>query len=284
MSDNTLYGRMSEIRDLINIPRKQHVLLQDRAMWHKLCDSMDAIEDTEKVLENFLKEDVKSSNKSIEHLPPYEVLDTVVAQQAAVKNLHGAFNLSYTEDSSLAKIRQVCIDAMEDSTDRGDENDSIKILDLITTQRSIFWKSLNDIVKTLKKEDLKHRRKFAGERLSSAFQGTTYPFEKIYDAIFSEDSPHALIAGFYVDEILKSVEKFKTGLEKRGEPDDNISYIYENLDYSLQQIKAYFTKETPTHIKEKDVYIFAYFVRRQVRELEQIAQDLDNEYNREYIS
>ena len=39
----------------------------------------------------------------------------------------------------------------------------------------------------------------------------------------------------------------KAGLKERGEPDDNISDIYENLDYSLRHIKAYFhqKKETP---------------------------------------
>ncbi|MYB63148.1 hypothetical protein F4X73_00535 [Candidatus Poribacteria bacterium] len=57
MINDTLYERMNRIRDLINIPCKQHILLQDRVVWNALCDSMDAIEDIEKVLEDYLKEE-----------------------------------------------------------------------------------------------------------------------------------------------------------------------------------------------------------------------------------
>ena len=73
-------------------------------------------------------------------------------------------------------------------------------------------------------------------------------------------------------------------LKERGEPDENIIDIYENIDYSLNHIRAYFDNKKETHLCKKDVYIFAYFARRQVRELESIAQDIDKEYNQGYIS
>lgn len=287
MINNTLYERMNRIRDLINMPRRQHVLMQDLPMWHILCESMDAIEDTEKVLEDFLKEDVDDSDAGIGISPAFDILDSLVAQQSAVVELYKALAIPYSGDSSLEKIRQICIEAMDKVTDIGNTKpiNSVDIPELIAIQRSILRKFLNNVIKTLTKEEMTHREKFKGRRLSSAFGFITYPFEKIFDAIFSENSPHALLVDAHVDQILRSVGEFKAGLEEREEPYDNISDIYENLDYSLQHIKTYFHEKKETHLhNKKDVYIFAYFARRQVRELEYIAQEKDNEYSEKYIS
>jgi hypothetical protein len=286
MIKNTLYERMSEIRDLINIPRKQHILLQDHAMWHMLCDAMDDIEDTEKVLEDFLKEDVDSSDKGIEFLPAYDVFDSLIAQQASVEKLHESLKIPYIKDSSLENIRQICIDTKEHLKNKeiGKALIPTNIPDLIANQRYIFRKILNRVINTLRDKELEHRRKFKSKKLSSTFHITSYWFEKIYDAIFSEKSPHVFMVGGHVDSILSSVNEFKSDLKERGEPDDNISDIYENIDYSLNHIKAYFHNNKDTHLQEKDVYIFAYFARRQVRELENIAQCLDEKYSQEYIS
>ena len=285
MNNNTLYERMNRIRDLINMPHRQHALMQDLSMWDMLCESMDAVGDTEQALEDFLKEDVNGSDAGIRISSTFDVLDALVAQQSAVKELYEALVIPYSGDSSLKKIRQTCIEAMEEVTDIGNAKafNSVEIPELIGIQRSILRKFLNNVIKTLTKEELAHRKKFEGKRLSSAFGHITYPFEKIFDAIFSENSPHALLVDAYVDQIWGSVDEFKAGLEERGEPDDNISDIYENLDYSLRHIKAYFHQEKETHLHKKDVYIFAYFARRQVRELEYIAQEKDNEYSEKYI-
>ena len=287
MINNTLYERMNRIRDLINIPRRQHILMQDLSVWQMLCESMDTIEDTEKALEDFVKEDVNSSDAGIGILSAFDILDYIVAQQSAIVDLYEPLAIPYNKDSSLEKIRQICIEAMEKATEVGDTKsiNSVDIPELIAIQRSILGKFLNNVIKTLTKEELEHRKKFEGKRLSSAFGFITYPFEKIFDAIFSENSPHVLLVEAHVDQILRSVDEFKAGLDEREEPDDNISDIYENLGYSLQHIKAYFHKKEETHLhNKKDVYIFAYFARRQVRELEYIAQEKDDEYSGKYIS
>ena len=286
MINNTLYERMNRIRDLINMPRRQHVLMRDLSMWDMLCESMDAVEDTEQALEDFLKEDVDGSDAGIGISSAFDILDSLVAQQSAVAELYEALAIRYNGDPSLEKIRQTCIEAMEEVTDIGKTKsiNSVDISELIAIQRSILRKSLNNVIKTLTKEELYHRKKFEGKRLSSAFGFITYPFEKIFDAIFSENSSHALLVDAHVDQILGSVDEFKAGLKEREEPDDNISDVYENLDYSLRHIKAYFHKKKETHLHKKDVYIFAYFARRQVRELEYIAREKDDEYSGKYIS
>lgn len=286
MIKNSLYERMRKIRDLINMPRKQHILLQDKAMWHMLCNAMDDIEDTEIVLEDFLTENVDSIDKDVEFMPAYDVFDSLIAQQTSIEKLHESLKIPYTKDSSLENIRQICIDTKEHlkNEEIGKIHISANIPDLIANQRYIIRKILNKVINSLRDEELKHRRKFKNKKLSNTFHITSYWFEKIYDAISFEKSPHVFMVEGHVDSILSSVNEFKDDLKERGEPDDNISDIYDNLDYSLEHIKAYFDNNKDTYLQEKDVYIFAYFARRQVRELESIAKYLDEEYSQEYIS
>ena len=307
--------RIKEIRDLINKPRKQSVLMQNSAMWLMLCSCMDAVQDTEEALESYLMKDKDndSSGTGSRYLIVYGALQALFIQQEAVKNLHQSLDISYTEDSSLKEIRDIHRDAVGSPTKRGDreafnfinrstltfrgfrlaieyprksddEKRETKRIDvnipkLIEVQKRNLKKVLNEVIETLKEEEAEHKRKFSNQSLMSAFSHTTYPFEKIFDAVVSKDSPHVEIIESHVDGVLRCVEDFKTRLKERGEPDDNISDIYENLDHSLQQIKVYFRNPSESNITEKDLYIFAYFARRQVTELEAIARELDEMYS-----
>ena len=137
-------------------------------MWNMLCESMDTVEDTEKVLEDFLKKDVDDSDTGIIGISPaYDVLDYLVAQQSAVVELYEALAISYSGHSSLEKIRQICIEAMDKVIDIGNTKpiNSIDIPELIAIQRSILRKFLNNVIKTLTKDELAHREKFKGEKI-----------------------------------------------------------------------------------------------------------------------
>ena len=309
-----LYQKMSTIRDLINSPRKQHILFQDSILWAMLCSCMDTIEDTELALESFLNLDTDSSNEGRNYLRIYGALQALIVQQEAVENLHEALGIQYTEDSSLEKIRHIRIDAAGHPTNRGNKKafnfinrstlssqvfqlityyrknsgngklnseheENIKVPDLIATQKNVFVDVLNNIIKILKEEEVEHRKKFMDKKLIGAFQHTSYPFQKVLEATLSIDSPHAGLVSGNVDQILKSIEMFKAGLMERDEPDDNIEHIYENLDYALQHIKAFFHNNNGTHICRKDAYIFADYAQRQIDELQEIAREIDERYS-----
>lgn len=159
------------------------------------------------------------------------------------------------------------------------KHEDINVPDLIATQKSVFVDVLNNIIKTLQKEEIEHRKRFTGRKLTDAFQHTSYLFQKVLEATISPDSPHVEPVGVHIDHILKSIEAFKTGLKKRDEPDDNFAYVYENLDYALQNIKAYFHASQETHIHREDTYILADFAQRRVEMLEEIAQEIDERYS-----
>ena len=310
---NPLYQKMSKIRDLINSSRKQNILLQDNILWHMLCSCMDTIEDKEEALESFLRDDSNSSNEGDNFLRIDGAMQALYVQQEAVKNLHEALNIPYTEDTAIEKIRDIRNDASGHPTNRrnkkafnfisrptltphsfklltfsrtniSDSNlqyksEDINVADLIETQKDLFVDVLNNVIETLQEEEVEHRKKFSGKKLADAFLHTSYPIQKVFEAIQNPDSHHAKLVGNYVDEILKSVEAFKTGVKERDEPDDNFADTYKNLDYALQNIKAYFHAPQRTHIHREDTYIFADFARRQVGILKEIAQEIDERYS-----
>lgn len=305
--------KISEIRDFINSTssRKKQELMQDSANWSMLCSSMDIIEDMEYALESYLTEDPNISEIGRMYLLIFGAMQALYVQQDAIKHLHDVFDITYTMDPSIKDIREIRNDAAGHPTNRGNkkafnfitrinlgvhdfhlttfdrnhniEHREINIPDLIATQRSVFLDALDKVIDTLKEEKMEHRKKFEGKKLVDTFSDTTYPFEKIFDAVLNEHSDHAPLVGFYVDRILNCYRAFRDGLKERSEPDDNMSYEYEHIEYALKQIKDYFDNTQKTHIQDNDLYVFACFVRQKIDELIETTRYIDERYNSESV-
>ena len=306
-----LHKRIGEIRDLIDEPRKEHSLNQDSTLFLMLRSCIEVIEITETALESYLKKDTDSSDIGIEFLNMFGALQALYVQQEAIRNLHEAIKIPYTEHPSIEMIRHIRTDAAGHPTNRGNKKafnffsvwnyegqglelitgypttseirppkrSRIDIAHLIDTQKSVFTEVLNNVIETLREEQVVHRKKFAGETMTSVFQITDHSFSTIYDIAHSPDSPRDPLVLGCVDDILKAIDKFKTGLKEREESDDTISYRYENLDYALQHIKKCFGNGKETHIDRKDAYIFAHFAEHEVQKLKEIAQEIDERYS-----
>ena len=309
-----LNERMEEIRKFINStsPRKKEALLQNNAIWNMLCSCMDIIEDLEYALESYLAENHENAETGRKYLLIFGALQALYVQQDAVKNLHKALDIPYTRDPSIVEIREIRNDAAGHPTNRrnkefifinrsflgvhnfklmkldptksnggslNSEDVDINVADLIATQRNIFMEVLDNVIETLKEEEVEHKKKFADKKLAGVFSGTTYPFEKIWDTVLHPDSAHAYLVDGYVEKISGSIQAFKDGLKERGEPADHISDIYEPLEYSLRHIKAYFDKGNKTHIQREDTYVFVSFIQQQVDILREFAQHLDDKYS-----
>ena len=115
--------------------------------------------------------------------------------------------------------------------------------------------------------------------MTSAFQTTGYFFSKISEIANPSDSSYDPLVLGCVDDILKAIGEFKEGLKERGEPDDTVSHMYENLEYALRQIRDCFDVEKETHINRKDAYMLAHYAEREVQELKEIAQEIDERYS-----
>ena len=305
---------VEEIRKLINRPRKQYALLQDRAMWAMLCSSMDTIEDTELCFDAFLTEDIDRADDGVKYVFVYGVLQALFVQQDAVQNFHEALNIPYTQDPSLENIRDIRNDSVGHPTKRGGgqghsynfiaritlgsqgfqlrtiyrdgQQDCIKnvnVPELIATQRDVFVDVLDNVIKTLENEEMEHRKNFEGKKLAGVFSSTSYPLSKIFEAILNPKSTHAQLGEVHVDQILKSIEAFKVGLKDReileAYEEEGGRHTLELLAYPLQKLQTYFRNPAETYINEKDAYIFAHFVSTQIQELRQIAREIDEEYS-----
>lgn len=312
--NSLLTERMEKIREFINItsPRKQEALLQNNAMWNMLCSCMDIIEDLEYALESYLAENPENAETGRKYLLIFGVLQALYVQQDAVKNLHKALDIPYTMDPPIEEIREIRNDAAGHPTNRrnkefifinrsylgihkfklmkldttksnggslNSEDVDINVADLIATQRNIFMEVLDNVIETLKEEEVEHRKKFSDKKLAGVFSDTTSPFSKIWDAVLRPNSDHAYRVDHYIYQISKSIEAFRDGLRERGEPDDRSSDIYEKLEYALQHIKDFFSPESNTHIQWDDAYIFVCFINQQVDVLKKFAQDIDDTYS-----
>ena len=312
-----LCERVNEIRNLTEIdnPRKEHLLRQNMTKWLMLGSCMNTIEITEKALESFLTEETDSYSRGEIYLRISGALQILVTQQEAVKNLHNALDINLLKDSSIKEIvkniQRIRVSATGHPTDikigereafgyingrnfgpqgfelftdypEGDprfQHEYVDIPHLIATQKDILIDVLDKVIEKLKEEEVEHKKKFAGEKLTKALQITTHFFSYIYEAATSPNSPHVLGVVNYVEGILNAIDEFKTGLKNRGESDDAISWRYENLDYALQHIKGCFGSGIETHINRKDAYIFAKFAQQEVKVLKEIAEEIDERYS-----
>lgn len=63
-----------QIRDFINSPRKQHILLQDHADWNKLCSSLDVVGDTELAIDAYMENINEPASDGQKYLILYGIL------------------------------------------------------------------------------------------------------------------------------------------------------------------------------------------------------------------
>ena len=192
-----LHERIDEIQDLIDEPRKQHSLNRGSALFLMLLSCIEMIKITEKALAGYLKSNTDSSDVSVEFLNMFGVLQALYVQQEGVKNLHEALDIPYTEDPLIKMIRHVRTDAAGHPTNRGNKkafnffsvwNFEVRGLELITgyssetadgtripkrtcislshfidTQKNVFREVLDNVIETLKKEQMEHRKKLSGK-------------------------------------------------------------------------------------------------------------------------
>jgi hypothetical protein len=306
---STISELEGQIRDFINNPRKQHILLQDRAEWNKLCSSLDVIGDTELAIAAYIEDIHAPATDGQKYLILYGILQMLFVQQDAVKHMAEALGLQYEDDPLLSHIRELRNDSIGHPTKRGQGKGKsfnfitrismsrsgftlmttypdkdpvfthVNVPQLIHDQRETLRKALIEAIERLKSEEMEHRKKHRDEKLVDAFPQTlTYYFEKISEAIHGGNFPQ--FGALHVDLVSEAIERFKTMLTTRGflNAYDPISYHLELVEYPLAELKKYFDAQHDSKLNAKDAYIFLSFIRKQVDLLKQIAIEIDEEY------
>lgn len=297
----------NQIRDFINSARRQSNLLNDSAVWNKLCSSLDLIGDTQIAIDAY-PQLFNVKEEGISYLIIYGILQTLLLQQDAAKHIGEALDIKVKLPKPLEKIRVIRNSAAghpgyqkENGLSKSSfitrmsisptsfelmtvysgneeyEMSHVSIPSLIETQQIYLSEILTKVVAELEREEMKHREMHKDKKLIDIFPPTiSYHFSKIYESTHSRDrfslgTPNLkMIAGY--------LESFKSELSLRGEWGvyESIDYHYDLIDYPLKRLESYFKGDDD--MNEKDAYIFASFLSSQLKSLQEIARDLDEQY------
>lgn len=300
----------SEIRDLINLPRKRYFLLKDSAQWYKLCSSMDAIGDTEVAIDSYLANLNKPADTGELYIFLYGILQVLFVQQDAVEHLNEALELKYEPNKTLKTIREIRNDSIGHPTKRGygkgnafnfitrismtragftlittypDKNSTFKEVDirqLIDEQRNGLRQTLENAISYLNRESMEHKNKHKGEKLADIFHPSLhYYYEKIGEAIFG-NSPKDFGMGI-LNLVADVPKKFKEALMKREIFEAyELEDAFEWTEYPMSKLTL-FLEGTDDNLNSKDAYIYLSYLRKQIDELHQIAKEIDEDYDSE---
>lgn len=297
------------IREFINSGRRQSTLLQDSSGWNKLCSSLDLIGDTELAILSYpslcTTQDYGSS-----YLIVYGILQTLLLQQDAAKNIGDSLGIKVKLPEPLENIRIIRNSAAGHpgqqkenrlskscfiirmsisptsfelmnvySDDKDDGMTHVSIPQLIQTQNQYLGEVLEKVTTELERQEIEHRNKHRDTKLVNLFPHTlSYDFSKVFEATYR--SERFCLGSLHLKIIKECVEKFKSELSKRGEWDisESINYHYDKITYTLTELEQYFEGTGNSKLNDKDAYIFTSFLREQVRCLENIAAEIDEEY------
>jgi hypothetical protein len=123
-----IHELVTDIRALINGPRKQAALLREHKIWGMLCSSLDVIGDTECALAAYLAGSNSQGDKNDPHIESgnlyltfYGVLQVLFVQDDAVKHLYKSLGFTRSPNSTVDAIRETRNDAVGHPTNRDRE-------------------------------------------------------------------------------------------------------------------------------------------------------------------
>ena len=300
-----------EIRERINRRRKQHELLTRSGDWHKLCSALDVVGDTELALDAYLGHPVVE-HIGLRYLFVYGALQLLQTQQDAVADLCEALRIKSKISPKLPRVREIRSSAVAHPTEHRENKASksnfiqrislshhgftlmtvysdgrpynlraVSVPRLIKEQRGVLEAVLGEVLEKLDEEEMTHRKEHRDDKLSNVFPPVLgYYFQKIVEA--AREPAYFPLGKMHVDLVSECLARFKSLLEKRGEWGiyDSVNYEYELLEYPLAELRGFFTDQRASKLNERDAYIFSRFVQEELRTLQQIAQEIDEEYSR----
>lgn len=298
-----------KVRDRINRSRTQHQLLGRREDWNKLCSALDIVGDTEQALDAYLTQP-GSATTGVCYLHVYGALQALQLQQDAVEHICQALRIAPKVSPKLPHIREIRSSAAGHpamqkekkavkssgivqtslsqhgftlttsySDGRPYSRRHVDVRKLAAEQRAVLRDVLTDVVHKLDEAEMKHRAEHRDEKLGAVFPETlSYGFEKMFAAI-SGSEPVAFGAA-YVERVSDILADFRQRLEKRGEwgLHEGVAYHYDLLQYPVAELKTFLSDSAPSELNEKDAYIFCSFIREEMKNLQEIAREIDEQY------
>lgn len=302
-------GLEHEIREIFNIPRRHKNTRNDRAAFNQACSALDAIGDTELALQEYVVCE-SPFGIGVTYILAYGVLQAIFLQQDAIKHLTLSLGLPFKLPKELREIRELRNDATGHPTQRDVYNkkgiksfhhisratlskkgfqllstysnkDSfdfrdVDLYEIIKIQAQFAEKLLAEILDELRKDENSHREKYMSEKFVDIFHPSiSYLFQKVGEGIRKKEHRQFGLANY--KSILEMVSSFEEKLRERGE-EESIGYIKEEMAYPIEKLLGYLRAEGVED--QRAAEIFLDYIKRKVDELKQIAQEIDEKYQK----
>jgi hypothetical protein len=270
---------IKKIRELINKPILNSLLLKDQKKWNLMCGSIDAIESTQLAIDSYNclnKDNIKDIGQ---HLIIYGLFQALYVQQDSVSNLCKSIDISLPEEKDLKtqypelyKIRQLRNKGIGHPTPNKEdktkdthsiliENDSIelysytetgefsfdkyKISDCIEKQGQSLCRILRKVIKKMRSIEKEHKDKHMQNKLRDCFPiDPRYCIDKIFEAINLIDNKNP-----------RESETQRIGRESR------ISLAFSNAKTLIESINKFDGEITKRGLQGDDVV----FVRLEIK-------------------
>jgi len=292
------------IRDFVNLARRRSVLLQDKQRWLRLCAAMNAVGDTQLAVRAYLDrtlEDAESDGWS--YLVVYGVLQVLYVQQDAAMTIARCLGLSLELPTELEDIRDIRNDSIGHPAGRGafisritlspggfqllvpikkgqKEIRGVSVRAVAEKQTEVMGRLLDRAVEQLVSDELAHRRQFRDRPLRNALPSTLgYMVEKIAEGL--QDSLSTSLALGGIDSIRAAVTKFRQLIDERGLTsayEDSVGKTTSEVDFALARIESRLNGGL-LEWTQRDADVYWFFLAAKVRELRELADEIDKEYD-----
>ncbi len=300
-------GLEESVRKYINTTRYQNHLLRDSDNWSQICSSLDTIGDTLCSQQAYLSSEYPSSD-GLKYIFTYGLLQALFIQQDAMSHLSEAFGIKFELTDRLKEIRllrnasighptknkikgvtcynyisrmslsQKGFTLMRSSGRKSIEFFDINIYEMVCDQLKDIEASYELLAFKLKEADQMHRDKYKDNLLIDIFHSSMgYNFNKVAEGIHSPHSGKPLLALSMLKLIRDTYEEFEVSLLERGDLNDYTKYELDEYNHALSRLESYLKGDDST-MTGSDARIYHFYIYEQHSHFEQIAKEIDDEY------
>ena len=295
------------VRKYINTTRYQNDLLSDSDNWNQICSSLDTIGDTLYSQQDYLEEEYPAS-VGLKYIFTYGLMQALFIQQDAMNHLSGAFGIKFELTDRLKEIRSLRNASIGHPTknkskgstyynyisrmtlsksgftlmrsyDQGsNEFIDIDIYSLVHDQLKDIEESYKLLDEKLKEADRVHREKYKDNLLADIFHSSmSYTFSKVAEGIYSPCGSNVVFALSMLKSIQETYQRFEASLSERGDLNEYTKYDLDEYNHALRKLERYLKGDDPD-MSEADARIYHFYVREQHNHFEQIAKEIDEDY------
>lgn len=169
----------------------------------------------------------------------------------------------------------------------GHATKKIKVANVIHDQQLYIVEILDKILNEIKKRDKEYRLKFKDTKISECFTSPDvfYCCEKTMEALISGEHAIPELGKFGIGGIESALKKFAVKLEEREikvTTYPGVEIVFNDCKYPLEKLNEYFSclvENRKPSINNKTAGIFSEYLRSKVKELFEMAKEIDEEYS-----